>query len=54
MKKRFIASMLTAVMAAQMNPHFFYNTLDSLYWKAMESENDEIQMEYTLSVVSVG
>lgn len=26
----------------RINPHFLYNTLDSLYWKATESGNDEI------------
>lgn len=30
------------ILQAQINPHFLYNTLDSLYWKALESDNEEI------------
>ncbi len=29
-------------LQAQINPHFLYNTLDALYWRAVENENDEM------------
>jgi two-component system sensor histidine kinase YesM len=37
-------------LQSQINPHFLYNTLDAIYWKAQKSHNKEISdMLYALS-----
>lgn len=39
-----------AALQTQINPHFLYNTLDLLYWKAIAYDQDEIaELVYSLS-----
>jgi len=39
-------------LQAQINPHFLYNTLDTIYWKAVTGDNQDVQdMIHALSKV---
>ena len=41
-----------AALQAQMNPHFLYNTLDTICWQAKLAQNEEI-FETTYSLASL-
>lgn len=42
-KKQFmISDMRYKILQHQVNPHFLYNTLETIHWKAVESDNNDI------------
>ncbi|NLO38853.1 MAG: sensor histidine kinase [Ruminiclostridium sp.] len=41
-KQLMIMEMRYKVLQQQINPHFLYNTLDTIHWKAVQSNHDEI------------
>ena len=43
-KQLMIAKMKYNMLRQQINPHFLYNTLDTVNWKAIQSGNEEISV----------
>ena len=43
-KQLMIAKMRYSMLRQQINPHFLYNTLDTVNWKAIQSGNEEISV----------
>lgn len=46
-KQLTIAEMKYKALQQQINPHFLYNTLDTIYWKAVQSGNKDIEIMIT-------
>lgn len=44
MKQLLIAEMKYKMLQQQINPHFLYNTLDTINWKAMQGGNEDISV----------